>query len=113
MKRLLELQDECMYIFDSYNRYKGDTVDMTTSQTCFDILHWMSERKEFDNVIYAAGVKCDGERYKEIIGEKEKEELIESLFKDKMIRHKKKTIGRCLELLLQDMYVDEEKVEKL
>ncbi len=108
MKRLLQLQDQCIYIHKYYNRYKSDQVDMTTAKTCFDILHWMDNQEQFNNVVYAAGMQYNGKKYAEIIGNEERLELVEKLFKNKSIRHKRKTLDRCLKLLFEDMYIQEE-----
>ena len=67
----------------------------------------MSQKDEFNNVIYAAGIEQGGKNYGELIGEKGKKELVERLFKDKRIRHKRKTLERCVENLMKDMYVED------
>ena len=107
----MSLQDQCNYIYDYYNRYSEDIVDVITAHTCFDILNWMSQKDEFNNVIYAAGIKQDGKNYGELIGEKGKKELVERLFKDRRIKHRRKTLERCVGNLMKDMYVKEEELE--
>ena len=84
----MNLEDECNYIWQHYGRYE---CDATTSQTCMEILHWMEVREEQD--------------YGKILGKKGKEELRERLFKDQEIRHRRKTLDRCLDLLLKDIYI--------
>ena len=103
----MNLQDQCNYIFDYYNRFLGDAIDVTTARTCFDILKWMDKKEEFNNVIYAAGRKQSGKNYGELIGEDGKKKLVERLFKDKRIRHRRKTLERCVENLVKDMYVED------
>ena len=103
----MNLQDQCNYIYDYYNRYQEDIVDVTTAHTCFDILNWMDRKEEFNNVIYAGGREWSGKNYGELIGEKGKKELIERLFKDKRIRHRRKTLERCVENLVKDMYIED------
>lgn len=66
----------------------------------------MNNKEEFNNVIYAANKQQKGKNYGEFIGEKGKEELIEKLFKDKRIRHKRKTLRRCVQILMKDMYIE-------
>ena len=65
----------------------------------------MEDKEEFNNIIYAAGQKYEGINYEELIGEEGKKELIERLFKDKGIKHRRKTIQRCVANLVKDMYV--------
>ena len=101
---LMKLEDQCRYIFDNYNRYNDGEIDYTIAKTCFDILNWMAERVEFDNIIYAAGVEYEGESFQVDI-----EELVDKLFKDKYIKHKKKTLRKSLEFLLKDMYIKNDK----
>lgn len=67
----------------------------------------MSSKEEFNNVVYAAYEEQKGKNYGELIGEKGKKELVERLFKDKRIRHRRKTLERCVENLIKDMYVED------
>lgn len=103
----MNLQDQCNYIYDYYNRYKGDIVDVTIAHTCFEILNWMDKKEEFNNVVYAGGREQSGKNYGELIGESGKKELIERLVKDKRIRHRRKTLERCVEKLVNDMYIED------
>lgn len=107
MKRLVDLQAQCNYIYDCYSRYKGDNIDVTTAHTCFDILNWMSKEDQFNNVVYAAYEEKKGKNYADIIGQQGRKELVQKLFKDKSIRYRRKTLDRCLTLLLEDMYIEE------
>lgn len=102
----MNLQDQCNYIYDNYNRYNEEIVDVTTAHTCFDILHWMEGKEQFNNVVYSAGKEQKGKNYGELIGEKGEKELVERLFKDKRIRHRRKTLERCVKNLVKDMYVE-------
>ena len=72
MKRAMNLQDECEYIWDNYNRFKDkDTVDATIGIACMQIINWMERKDEFNNVIYYGGVKDrKGIKLKGVLGEK-------------------------------------------
>ena len=96
----MKLEDQCRYIFDNYSRYDDGEIDYTIVKTCFDILNWMAGKVEFDSVVYTAGIEYEGESFQVDI-----EELVDELFKDRRIRHKKKTLRKSLEFLLKDMYV--------
>ena len=102
----MDLEDQDVYIFDNYNRYNSE-IDYTIVKTCFDILNWMAGKAEFDNVVYAAGIEYEGESFQVDI-----EELVDELFKDRRIKHKKKTLRKSLEFLLKDMYVKNDGVKK-
>ena len=67
----------------------------------------MSRKEEFDNVVYAACEEQKGKNYGELIGEEGKKELVERLFADKRIKHRRKTLERCVDFLTKDMYVKE------
>lgn len=90
---------------ESYNRYKGDVFDLTTLNTCACLLHWMDERKEFDNVIFQPG-KGQG-NLKQLWGKRIREIIDESKQEYKSLRHRKGTLERCWELLLNDLRVEE------
>lgn len=102
MKRMMKLEEECKYIWQNYGRYELDCV---TCETCMEILHWMEEKEEFSNLIYAGACQLKGQNYGEKIGVKGKEKLRERLFKDQRIRHRRKTLDRCLTFLLKDIYI--------
>ena len=36
---LMDLEDQCRYIFDNYNMYNDGEIDYTIVKTCFDILN--------------------------------------------------------------------------
>lgn len=67
----------------------------------------MEGREEFNNIVYAGSREQKGKNYGEFIGEKGKKELVEKLFKDKNIKHRRKTLARCVENLMRDMYIEE------
>lgn len=68
----------------------------------------MSRRKEYDNVVYAGYKEQKGKNYGELIGKEGQKELVEKLFKDKRrIKHRRKTLERCVGILVKDMYVQE------
>lgn len=67
----------------------------------------MSKKEEFDNVVYAAYEEQKGKNYGELIGEDGKKELMERLFADKRIKHRRKTLKRCVDFLTKDMYIEE------
>ena len=82
MKRLMNLEQECLYIQRTYGRWESD---ITTTGTCADILHWLEVKEQFSNLVYAGNCKYDGQNYGSKLNKKEKIELREKLFADQSI----------------------------
>lgn len=114
MKRVMSLFDQCSYIWENYNRYKGRSeIDTTVAPASMQIIHWMDIDPRFDNVIYYAGEKeRQGKLLKQAWGEQKILEIKKELFEQRNFRHKKTTYDACFRFLLKDLYIKQDQQNK-
>ena len=102
----LDILIECQQIADKYNRYNDNIVDHTTNSTCAALLYWMDCQEKFKDVIFRPGENKGN--LKQVWGQNVVKDIIDQSKKEsKRMRHKKKTIDRCWQLLLKDLRIEE------
>ena len=103
MKRLS--QNEFDLMVKEYGRYGQGDPDYVTLNTCLDIIEWMCKEKDYDDVFLVVGKKGNFVQVRGRDGVEKLEREIEELRKKRVVRHKRKTIERCLNMMVENMEV--------